>query len=162
MKRIFFFLLISLPVLLSSCSTDDDYDKNWYKKNIDAYNAIKETSGYQRVDLAGAPNDVYYKPEKNGTGTKSPIQTSKVKVLYTGMYYDGTVFEEGSDPEYPSVFPVNGVIGGLGIAFQAMKEGDVWEIWVPWYLGYGSSANGNIPAYSTLIYKIELLEITEY
>jgi FKBP-type peptidyl-prolyl cis-trans isomerase FklB len=40
-----------------------------------------------------------------------------------------------------------------------MKVGDIWEIWVPWELGYGSSGSGSIPGYTTLVFEIELMEI---
>jgi peptidylprolyl isomerase/FKBP-type peptidyl-prolyl cis-trans isomerase FklB len=42
-----------------------------------------------------------------------------------------------------------------------MQEGDKWEIWIPWNLGYGASENtsGNIPAYTTLVFEIELVGI---
>ncbi len=59
----------------------------------------------------------------------------------------------------PRTFSVNGVIDGFSTALQHMKEGDIWEIWVPWELGYGSSGSGNIPGYTTLVFEIELMEI---
>lgn len=54
---------------------------------------------------------------------------------------------------------INGVIDGFSTALQHMKEGDIWEIWVPWELGYGSSGSGSIPGYTTLVFEIELMEI---
>jgi len=42
-----------------------------------------------------------------------------------------------------------------------MEVGDKWEVWIPWQLGYGSSASGTIPAYTTLVFEIELISIVE-
>ena len=40
-----------------------------------------------------------------------------------------------------------------------MPVGSVWEIYIPQEQGYGTRDMGNIPPYSTLIFKVELLEI---
>lgn len=40
-----------------------------------------------------------------------------------------------------------------------MHPGDRWMIYIPYELGYGSRTSGPIPAYSTLIFEVELLMI---
>ncbi len=40
-----------------------------------------------------------------------------------------------------------------------MHCGDYWKIYIPYGLGYGTSATGAIPGYSTLIFEINLTEI---
>jgi len=40
-----------------------------------------------------------------------------------------------------------------------MHIGDRWIIYIPYTLGYGSRASGPIPAFSTLIFEVELLSI---
>jgi FKBP-type peptidyl-prolyl cis-trans isomerase FklB len=43
-----------------------------------------------------------------------------------------------------------------------MPVGSQWELYIPYNLAYGERAMGaNIPAYSTLIFTIELLEIVK-
>ena len=44
---------------------------------------------------------------------------------------------------------------------QHMVEGDKYEVWIPQQLAYGASDNGDIPAYSTLIFEIELVSVDE-
>jgi FKBP-type peptidyl-prolyl cis-trans isomerase FklB len=40
-----------------------------------------------------------------------------------------------------------------------MKVGERWEVYIPWQQGYGSSVSGTIPAYSTLIFDVNLVSI---
>lgn len=53
------------------------------------------------------------------------------------------------------------VISGWTVALQHMVEGDKYEVWIPQQLAYGASDNGDIPAYSTLIFEIELVSVDE-
>ena len=47
------------------------------------------------------------------------------------------------------------------LLLQHMVEGDKYEVWIPQQLAYGASDNGDIPAYSTLIFEIELVSVDE-
>jgi FKBP-type peptidyl-prolyl cis-trans isomerase FklB len=39
----------------------------------------------------------------------------------------------------------------------------VWELYVPYYLGYGSGGIKNkIPPFATLIYEVELLQVEDH
>lgn len=40
-----------------------------------------------------------------------------------------------------------------------MPAGSVWEVYIPQNLAYGEREAGPIKPYSTLIFKIELLEV---
>ena len=40
-----------------------------------------------------------------------------------------------------------------------MPEGSEWEIYVPENIGYGERAMGNIPPFSTLIFKMEIVKV---
>ena len=44
---------------------------------------------------------------------------------------------------------------------QLMKEGGKWELYIPADLAYGQRGRPGIPANSTLIFEIELLEIVK-
>lgn len=50
-------------------------------------------------------------------------------------------------------------IEGWQLALRQMHIGDRWIIYIPYTLGYGSRASGPIPAFSTLIFEVELLSI---
>jgi peptidylprolyl isomerase len=51
------------------------------------------------------------------------------------------------------------VIEGWQIALQQMRVGDRWMIYIPSELGYGNRPSGPIPACSTLIFDVELLNV---
>ena len=78
---------------------------------------------------------------------------------YTGRLLDGTVFDSSVERGQPATFPVNAVIRGWVEALQLMNVGDKFELYIPYDLAYGSRSTGKIPAYSMLIFEVELLEI---
>jgi len=95
-------------------------------------------------------------------------------VLYTGWYKniwskpDTYVDEKGNIISNKVIFdstnialtiPVSGVVDGFSTALQHMQEGDKWEVWIPWWLGYGESGSGSIKGYTTLVFEIELVKV---
>jgi FKBP-type peptidyl-prolyl cis-trans isomerase FklB len=105
------------------------------------------------------PSGVQYKVLKEGNGATA-ADTSMVVVNYEGRLLDGTVFDSnknhGGDP---ATFRVGQVIKGWQDALKAMPAGSEWEIYIPQELAYGANQQGNIPPFSTLIFKVELLEV---
>lgn len=100
-----------------------------------------------------------YREVKAGTG-KSPKATDQVTTHYKGTLLDGTTFDSSYDRGEPAKFPVNGVIAGWTEALQLMKEGSVWELFIPAELAYGSrGAGGKIGPNATLIFTVELLKV---
>ena len=114
---------------------------------------------------------IYCHMEAEGTGTQHPLFTDTVKVNYRGRlipslsYPQGKVFDESYkgtfDPTInkPATFIVSSVIAGWGTALTHMTEGDNWRVYIPATLGYGSKEQTSIPAYSTLIFDINLAKI---
>ncbi len=100
-----------------------------------------------------------YKIIKKGTG-KTPTINSMVTVDYEGRLINGTIFDSSYKTGKPVSFPVKGVIPGWTEVLQLMKEGSVWEVYIPQELAYGAnSPGGAIEPYSTLIFKIELKKV---
>jgi len=106
------------------------------------------------------PSGLQYKIIKEGTGN-TPTADDKVKTHYRGTLIDGTEFDSSYKRNKPAEFPVKGVIKGWTEALQLMKEGGKWELYIPANLAYGQRGRPNIPANSTLIFEIELLEVTK-
>ena len=102
-----------------------------------------------------------YEIVKTGEGLK-PLATDKVKTHYHGTLINGTVFDSSVDRGEPIEFPVNGVIKGWTEALQLMPVGSKWKLFIPYQLAYGERAAGpQIPAYSALVFEVELLEIVK-
>ena len=172
MKKLFYYLLISfISFSFATCSDNDDNLKGWKEENETAFNAIVENSDYTELKTETGPLGVFYKvlPNDKPKGTEHPLQTSNVKVLYKGMYYDGSIFDSGTgEGETPVEFSTNATVRGFSFALQNMVVGDKWEIWIPWYLGYGYSGLKNsygqtvIKGYTTLVFEVELVDIIQY
>jgi len=106
--------------------------------------------------LAGG---ILYKVTEPGSGTVSPRPDNVVSVHYRGTLIDGREFDNSYERNCPEAFRLNQVIEGWQIALQQMHVGDKWVIYIPYTVGYGNRASGPIPAFSTLIFEVELLGI---
>ena len=114
----------------------------------------------QNADKEGVktlPSGLQYRIIKKGSGRKPGAQGT-VSVHYRGTLIDGQEFDSSFRRKAPSSFQVNGVIAGWTEALQLMREGAVWEVFIPPDLGYGE--RGPL-ADRTLIFKIELLEVAD-
>ena len=96
---------------------------------------------------------------KSGDGDRSPRTGNVVTVNYKGSLINGKVFDNSWERGYPEAFRLSDLIVGWQIALTQMHVGDHWMVYLPWEAGYGSRANGPIPAYSTLIFEVELVAI---
>ncbi len=105
------------------------------------------------------PSGLQYKIVKKGKGA-IPVDGQQVTTHYKGTLIDGKVFDSSYDRGQPATFGVNQVIPGWTEALKLMPVGSKWELYIPYNLAYGERAVGaNIPAYSALVFEIELLEI---
>jgi len=103
-----------------------------------------------------------YRVLQEGTGTKHPLATDRVKVHYEGKLLDGTVFDSSVARGEPISFALNQVIKGWTEGVQLMVVGEKTRLFIPAELAYGDKgAGGDIPGGSTLIFDVELLGINE-
>ena len=106
------------------------------------------------------PSGLQYKVLTMGTGPK-PTATQEVHVKYEGKLVDGKVFDSSyTRKDQITKFRANQVIKGWTEALQLMPVGSKWELYIPQELGYGDRQSGQIPPYSTLIFTVELVDIT--
>ena len=104
-------------------------------------------------------SSVEIKELKAGMGT--PAKSGDViTVSYRGTLSSGKLFDE-SKGKAPYSFRIGAgqVIKGWDQGLIGIKKGGKRRLVVPPDLAYGSSANGPIPANSTLIFEIEALRI---
>jgi peptidylprolyl isomerase len=92
---------------------------------------------------------------------EQPKKGDKVIVHYTGRLQDSTVFDSSVDRGKPFEFVLGQgqVIPGWDEGIGMLKAGEKARFVIPPDLGYGSRAMGSIPANSTLIFDVELLDV---
>lgn len=164
----------------TSSEFDDWQNKNtvyWdalYAKAQDSINAgntnwkiIKSWSLEDTLQSKSTGYIVVHVKDK-GAGTVSPIYTDTVRCHYVGRLIPTASYPEGyqfdsslgnaisMEEATPAKFAIRGVVDGFSTALQNMHVGDHWEVYIPYTLGYGESAQSTIPAYSTLIFDIKL------
>lgn len=146
-------LFAALPVLLmififSSCEKSDKYidwkviNDDWYEAHKNDLDSISESGlCFRRIS-----------PEAN-IKERKPYSGDIVELTYTGTYFDGTQFDKGENVE----MILQGTVPGFQEAVLKMREGETWEFYIPYHIGYGSRSNGAIPSYSHLRFEITLV-----
>lgn len=94
-----------------------------------------------------------------GEGPK-PKLGDTVKVHYTGWLLDGTVFDSSRERGAPATFKLGQVVEGWNEGLTHATAGAVLKLTIPPALGYGERAMGKIPSNSTLVFEVELIELT--
>ncbi|MBQ0057528.1 MAG: FKBP-type peptidyl-prolyl cis-trans isomerase [Bacteroidales bacterium] len=126
----------------------------WRQQNAEFMNKISQDPEARNLGAG-----VYYKVLATGNGDHSPQQFSVVTCHYKGSLVTGKVFDNSYERGCPEAFRCRDLIAGFTLALLHMKVGDRWEVYIPYDQGYGTRNNGPIPAYSTLIFEIELISI---
>ncbi|PXA84009.1 peptidylprolyl isomerase [Caulobacter sp. D4A] len=107
------------------------------------------------------PSGLQYKVVRSGPADGlHPRPIDEVKVHYEGKRLDGMVFDSSYERGVPASFQLRGLIPGWVEAMQLMRPGDEWMLYVPADLAYGDMQAGpDIPPGSTLVFKIELIDV---
>ncbi len=121
-----------------------------------------------KTDLTTTPSGLRYQIMKAAPqDAKKPKSGQQVFVHYTGWLsnndQEGQKFDSSHDRSEPFVFIVGKgqVIKGWDESLLDMKVGEKRRVIIPPALGYGARAMGKlIPANSTLIFDIELLQVS--
>ncbi|WP_374944507.1 FKBP-type peptidyl-prolyl cis-trans isomerase [Sphingomonas sp.] len=113
---------------------------------------VREMRGSGVVTTASG---LQYKLLKAGEGAARPTDTDVTLVNYQGRLLDGTTFDKS---ERPTPMPVGQVVPGFAEALKMMTKGAKYRFWMPPSLAYGAEAKGPIPANSTLVFDVELID----
>lgn len=106
------------------------------------------------------PDGLKYADLTPGTGAEATAG-KQVQVHYTGWLENGTKFDSSLDRGEPFPLTLGGgqVIKGWDEGLVGMKVGGKRQLIIPPDLGYGAQAQGPIPANSTLIFEVEMLDV---
>ena len=180
-------LLIALPLGgigggLVSCSEKsegvDEYadwqsrNQTYFEQQYQAHSAMNIIKKWTLDPAYDAPHTdcILVDRLENGSGTVTPYYTDTVKVHYRGRLIPSVSYPEGYEFDkswkgtfdeataVPETFSMNDLIMGFSTALQYMHKGDTWRVIVPYQLGYGTAVKDDIPAYSTLIFEIHLVD----
>lgn len=117
------------------------------------------------VQFTPLDNGMFYLPLKQGSGDIVE-KGCQLCINYKGYFLNGkqfeSTYERGSPLEF--TFGEQGqVISGLETAISLMKEGAKAKFIIPSQLAYGESGSstGIIPPYTTVVYEIELINLTK-
>ena len=99
-----------------------------------------------------------YKVEKAGSGD-APKDSDTVVVNYKGTLIDGKEFDNSYTRGEPLSFRLDGVIPGWTEGLKNIKKGGKIKLVIPPALAYGKNGVPGIPANSTLVFDVELLDI---
>lgn len=179
-------MLMLAPLCFMACSESDDTLEefpDWKNRNETYFDNIYEKAksvedgswkiirNYTLEDTipVSSTDNIVVEVLEEGTGSGCPIFTDSVLVNYRGRllpstsYPDGYVFDQSYTGDFnpqtamPSQLYVGSRIDGFATALQYMHIGDRWRVYIPYQMGYGTTATTSIPAYSTLIFDISLV-----
>jgi FKBP-type peptidyl-prolyl cis-trans isomerase len=117
--------------------------------SVFAPEAVTTETGLQYADL------------RVGDG-EQPRPGQMVTVHYTGWLTNGKKFDSSHDRGKPFTFPIGRrkVVAGWDEGVGTMRVGGKRKLVIPPELGYGPRAMGDkIPANSTLVFEVELLDV---
>lgn len=186
MKHLSIFSLLTLSLVTLSvvgCSPETEKDKEqekqakkdkaWIQANENFYTDVAKTTDAEGklfyetlVPVWNTGESVlihYYNDRSQTEKNLRPLYNSTVAIKYHGELYNGTRFDDSySNTDSLTNFQVNNVVGGMTIALTNMHVGDSVRVVMPADLGYGSKASKTVPAYSTLLFNIKLVDIPNY
>lgn len=113
--------------------------------------------------------------EEGDAASATPLYTDTVTVHYLGRLlpsvsypygyvfdqsYYGNYYDDVSKPLQMAIGNSGGnmLVDGFATALQHMRRGDHWMVYIPYQLGYGSQSQTGVPAYSTLIFDLRLVD----
>lgn len=123
-----------------------------------AKNAAFLAENAKKEGVVTTESGLQYKVLTEGTG-KTWQEGQEVNLHYEGKLIDGTIFDSSYERGESITFSPEQVVKGFGEALKMMPVGSTWEVYIPQELGYGSRDQGKIKPYSTLIFKIEVLDL---
>jgi peptidylprolyl isomerase len=117
---------------------------------------------YKESDVKKTSSGLGYVILKEGTGPMAQ-KGQTVQVHYTGWLTNGKMFDSSVERGIPFSFVLGAgrVIAGWDEGVALMKEGEKRLLIIPPEMAYGGRDRPGIPANSTLIFEVDLLDVPE-
>lgn len=146
MKRLY--TLIFASFLLFNCTSDE-------KRLEMQMDAILEWIDESGLDFTASGTGLYYHIEQVGNQNRIPDSSNEVSFKHVGYLLDSSIFSNGW---YASNhIPLPALVEGFQEGLKIVGEGGRAVIIFPSNLGYGDNERPTIPAYSPLIFRVELV-----
>ncbi len=168
MKKVFFILMMAVPVLLSSCKKEDkcQYSESTVTASAAERTYLQNYLSTNNIIAQQHASGVFYNITLAGTGS-SPTICSFVTAKYTGSFIPGgAIFDATPAGSAGSNFALGKVIVGWQKAMPLLKSGGKITLYIPPSLAYGNQDLLNqqtgaviIPANSYLKFEIELVAV---
>ena len=132
-------------------------------EKTDTVTTTEENDEKQTV-VEGLPDGVQAELIKEGEVAGAvAVEGKLVTVHYVGRLQDGTVFDSSYDrgEAFSFLLGAGQVIQGWDLGVKGMRVGESRLLTLAPEYAYGDRAIGSIPANSTLIFEVELLEVSE-
>lgn len=154
---------------LYSRSKYSDLNKAAEKKQLEMMLAMQKEEASSiskyiidnKITVKPTADGIYYIETLKGKG-ENISEGKNVKVMYTGKFTDGNVFDSNMKPGgQPLEFLVgeHKMIPGMEKAVIMMKKGGKGTVIIPSSLAYGNGG-GQMKPYATLIFDIEVVDVT--
>jgi len=115
-----------------------------------------------RDEVIETASGLQYEVVKSGAlDGPNPEAESKCVLHYRGTLLNGTEFDSSHKRGSPANFKPASLMPGFKEALLMMRPGDIWKIWIPSQIGYGSKGAGSaIPPDAGLFFELELIEVS--
>lgn len=155
-------VLLNKPLLVEAAGVASRLD-SYQKRLITERSSQQEKLLFENVkgkDGVGMlPSGVAYVILKAGNGVR-PQTADSVLIHVRGYLPDGNQFEDTYARKAPLKVTPSTLVPGMNEILQIMPAGSTWRVFIPSALGYAErGVPGLIPAYSALIFEIELINV---
>jgi peptidylprolyl isomerase len=169
LQRAGLILLLCVGLLVAGCGGDDSDDSAATSTETTAEapaNDAKSIESREKPKVkppqGAPPKQLEEKTLIPGTGPEAK-KGDQVTVNYVGVGYEtGLEFDSSWDRNEPFSFGLgNGeVIRGWDVGIEGMKVGERRELIIPPDLAYGSEGAGTIAPNATLVFVVDLIEVS--
>lgn len=156
MKIIAYATLLFAVVFVTGCRKFEN--PNTPENESTLVNKWLETMVKNNNDVDTLSTGLYYISKKAGTGF-TVQEGDTVTVAYTGMFLNGTIFDEASSYTYVHKATGQRMIEGWEEGIEVLSKGGIGVFMIPSVKAYGPYGYASIPPYAPLLFQIEIKEI---